>query len=381
MSLKTHILKKKNLAVFFLGLIVFTTLWVQIKVNTHLPRDIHIYLDAGYEALNNQNPYQPFEIGSSFIYPPTALLLFSTLGKTKYPFEAWTAINFISFILAIILTFKASRNQIGNSGWKLIAIGTLFYAPFWEQVTIGQANTLVLLGITVFILGVIDPRYNWLGDFGLAAAISIKISPIILVAYPVFRGDWQRMFRISLLLLILIMLSILFFGIPPWLDFLKILPEIIKGYPGMNNETVDTLFKWLASSTPTWTRPAFSISILFSWIVALIYSRNSSNAIAILGFGIATMTISSSLIWYHHLVFLLVPIMYLLLSAKSTRSLEYVILLFILFGVAFINSNRIFEYWLNIPPIAAIAGYILIYLSSALNLITKVQPKLNTITD
>ncbi len=369
MILKLSILKKKFYPVFFLGLIILTTLWVQFKVNTHLPSDIHIYLDAGYRALNNQNPYQPFEIGSSFIYPPTALLLFSPLGKVKYPFETWTAINIVSFLLAIIFTFKASGIQIANSEWKIIAIGALFYAPFWEQVTIGQVNSLALLGITAFILGVTDQRLNWLGDFGLAVAISIKISPIILFAYPLLRGDWQRLFRISLSLLILIMLSILFFGIPPWLDFLKIMPEIAKGYPGMNNEIVDTLVKWMTgSSTPAWTKLAFSIFVLASWIAAILLTRNKTNKATLLSFGVVVMTISSSLIWYHHLVFLLAPIIHLLLFANKEAKLGRVILFLTLSGTILINSNRIFEYWLIIPALAAISGYLIIYLTTALSL-------------
>ena len=369
MILKLSILKKKYYSVFFLGLIILTTLWVQFKVNTHLPSDIHIYLDAGYGAVNNQNPYQPFEIGSSFIYPPTALLLFSPLGKVKYPFETWTAINIVSFLLAVIFTFKASGIQIANSEWKIIAIGALFYAPFWEQVTIGQVNSLALLGITAFILGVTDQRFNWLGDFGLAVAISIKISPIILFAYPLLCGDWQRLFRISLSLLILIMLSILFFGIPPWLDFLKIMPEIAKGYPGMNNEIVDTLVKWMTgSNTPEWTKSAFSIFFLASWIAAILLTRNKTNKATLLSFGVVVMTISSSLIWYHHLVFLLAPIIHLLLFANKEVRMGRVILFLTLSGTILINSNRIFEYWLIIPALTAISGYLIIYLTTALSL-------------
>ena len=369
MILKLSILKKKFYPVFFLGLIIWTTLWVQFKVNTHLHSDIHIYLDAGYRALNNQNPYQPFEIGSSFIYPPTALLLFSPLGKVKYPFETWTAINIVSFLLAIIFTFKASGIQIANSEWKIIAVGALFYAPFWEQVTIGQVNSLALLGITAFILGVTDQRFNWLGDFGLAVAISIKISPIILFAYPLLCGDWQRLFRISLSLLILIMLSILFFGIPPWLDFLKIMPEIAKGYPGMNNEIVDTLIKWMTgSSTPAWSKLAFSIFALVSWIAAILLTRNKTNKATLLSFGVVVMTISSILIWYHHLVFLLAPIIHLLLFVNKDVRMGRVILFLTLSGTILINSNRIFEYWLIIPALAAISGYLIIYLTTALSL-------------
>lgn len=351
-----------------MGLIISTALWVQVKINSHLPTDIPIYLYAGYEALNNQNAYQPFEIGSSFIYPPTALLVFAPLQKTNHPIEIWTAINVISMLLSILLIFKLSPNQIGQPAMKYLAIGTMFYAPFWEQLTIGQVNSLVLLGIALFILGVSDPRYSWIGDFGLAAAISIKISPILLVAYPLLRSDWQRLIRISLYLLFLATLSIFLFGLPTWFDFLKILPEVARGYPGMNNQTIDTLVKWLAGSDIEWIRPLFSTFALVFWIVALVHSRKHVNATAALNFGIVTMTISSSLIWYHHHVFLLAPIVYLLLSTQKESDVGYAILFLTLSGTALINSNRVFEYLLNIPPITAILGYLMIYLASALNL-------------
>lgn len=358
---------------FYLGSIVISSFWTQVNINRQLPLDFPIYLIAGQRALNNQNVYEQFEIGSSFVYPPTALLVFTSLPYVYNPREIHIAISIICMVLALFIMQKIMPHTVSRKSMFLFGMGAIVYAPFLEQVTIGQINSWVLLGIAIFALGISNPRYRYFGDFGLAAAIVFKITPIMLFAFPLISGDWKRCLRILAYLMILMIVSIIIFGIPVWIDFFQVLPAILKGYPGMNNQTFGTLIKWSASqfdmtTVPEWIGLLFSSLVLTAWIVVLVISKNNNNPMAILSFGILGMTISSSLIWYHHYVFLMIPIGYLLLTANIKSVVGKLVLFLTLTGTILINTNRIFEFLLSIPPLIAIIGYLAIYVASVLGL-------------
>lgn len=356
-----------------LGLNLFIAFWVQSNIHPHLPSDLAIYLQAGQKVLQHQNAYQPFEIGISFVYPPPALLLLAPLSTLNFAQEIWAALNLLSVLLVLAIHLKLVANALPQTAILWLTAGALLYIPLWEHVTIGQINALVLLGMVSFLLGVADPRYKHLGDFGLAVAILIKMSPLVLVAYPLIYRDWARCGRIALYGLGLVALSVLFFGLTPWRDFLAILPLLPQGYPGTVNQALAPTFNWfmsylVAGANFFWVGSVFSVGVLGLWVGVLFWQGHRPNPTALLNFGIVGLTISSSLIWYHHLVFLLAPLAFLLLSANPQQRQGQNILLLILLGVVLININRVLEIRLDLPPLASIAGYLAIYLASGLSL-------------
>jgi hypothetical protein len=358
-----------------LGVCIFVSLWVQHNYNTQLPSDLDIYLFAGQKAVHGLNPYWPFNIGSSFVYPPTALLAFVPLSYLSYSREVWATINTISLLLILSVLSQILSNRLSMTGEIWITAGALFFAPFLEQITIGQVDAFVLLGVVLFAFGVLKPRYQFLGDCGLAIAISFKITPVILAALPLFYRDWQRCKRISVFLLTLVFISVLAFGLEPWFDFFAILPKLFQGYPATVNQAITPSIDWLARHFTSgvnlsWIGTVFSALILTLWVAVLILRNKFKNPIAVISFGIVVMTISPTSIWYHHLVFLLVPIISLLLSADLKNRTGRGIFILILISVLLINSDRIFESLFALPPFASIVGYLVLTLASGLSLIS-----------
>jgi hypothetical protein len=49
------------------------SLWTLTNINHQFISDIDIYLRAGNRILRSEDPYQPFSVGTSFVYPPVAL--------------------------------------------------------------------------------------------------------------------------------------------------------------------------------------------------------------------------------------------------------------------------------------------------------------------
>jgi hypothetical protein len=367
---RTHqTLKTITIAVLAI-LYVAVALWVQTNVNPRFPSDIGIYLDAGDKTFEHENPYQPFKIGASFVYPPPALLLFSPLSMLPRGTAelVWAAFNGLVYLCSLAILRFSMRPAMKAHRFVWFTAVALLFAPFLETLTIGQEDCLILLGLAAFIWGLADDRRKWVGDSGLAVAISLKMSPVIFLAIPVVRKDWGRCARILSVVMGLSALSVLFFGIEPWLDFIEVLPRVLRGYPGTINETITPTVRWLLTRArpdmhvSRWLGRGFSMAVLGIWIGAVSLLRSRKGPLAMASLGVVTMTISSSLIWYHHLVFLTIPLTYLILRYNAGQRAWVPIVGWAALGL--IQLDRLVEFGLGMPPLLAILGYLLIYAAS-----------------
>ncbi len=68
------------------------------------------------------------------------------------------------------------------------------------------------------------------------------------------------------------------------------------------------------------------------------------------------MTVSSSLLWYHHLVFLLPSFLWLAMGEEAARPSWPAPLAWA--ALALVQTDRFFEVALRIPPLFSIAGYL-----------------------
>jgi len=337
--------------------------WTQTNINPYVNPDIDIFLKAGQKAVQGLNPYQPFEIGQSFIYPPPALLIFAPLSQLPIGISKliWAILNFAALGLALFITWYSlpANPQRRLAGWVTMAL--LIFTPALETLTTGQVNHFVLLGLALFALGVAKPKYEILGDIGLAIAIVIKISPLLLVALPVVQRDWRRCLRIGLVLLTLCLISALAFNFSIWTSFLEVLPKLFGGYPTPINQTIPPaihrIFEFGGYDVNvSWLGSLFTVLVLLVWVIVLFRRPKSGETYQLLALGLVTMTIGSSLIWFHHLTFLVIPMLYLVATTRLTSIIPRLVLA----SVFLIQSNRLFESVTTVP-LPSILGYLLLY--------------------
>jgi alpha-1,2-mannosyltransferase len=277
-------------------------------LDRQMPNDLDIYLAAALRAVRGEDAYQPFGIGSSFIYPPTALLLFAPLAQLDAATArlVWLALSLACFALAVGLLLRDCPPK-QRAFLILLVVG---FGPVIETLSIGQVNTIVLLGLALFIEGYRRPqrRWRWLGDAALAAAILIKISPLVLIAYPILRGDIWRCVRLLVCVACAAAASVLFVGPQAWLGFGQILPELFGGFHNATNQSPGEVLANLSQSVTA--GPMISAALVIGWLCAIFLRKRSP--VGILAMGVLVMTLASSLVWYHHLTFLLLPILLLL---------------------------------------------------------------------
>lgn len=359
-----------TIVVVALGLYLAAALWNHWNVHPGLALDLEIYLRAGQLALAGQSPYDPPElhvIGVSFVYPPPTVPLFTALAASEPPlaYGLWLVGNLALYLFALLACYAALPGRpVRGALLALLTLGPGF-APFLEALVIGQINSLMLLGLALFVLGHRDRRLAWAGDLGLAAVILIKLTPAALLLWPLVRGDWRRLVRVATGMLLLALPALLCYGVTPWRDFARLLPALFAGVPrNPYNQalaavlTALTLPGSLAEQAAAWLGRAFSLGMLVTW-AALCWRRRSDRDGAALAFGVAALTVGSSLIWYHHLMFLTIPLAWLGLTAAQGSRRQLAALL----ALGLIQATRPIEFGLGMPPWPAVAGYLVLSLA------------------
>lgn len=352
-----------------MGLYLAAGLWNHWNVHPGLALDLEIYLRAGRLALAGQIPYDPPElnvIGVSFVYPPPTVPLFAALAAV----EPWLAhglwlVGSVALYTLALLGIYAAQEGVGRAGLlAMLGLG-LGFAPFLENVAIGQINSLMLFGLALFVLGHAIRRLAWAGDVALAAVILIKLTPVALLLWPLARGDWRRLARVALGVVALSLPALALYGPAPWMAFAQLLPDLLGGVPrNPYNQALAAVLTGLtapgsaAEQAAAWLGRAVSLGLLGSW-AAICWRRRGANAGAILACGVAILTVSSSLIWYHHLVFLALPLAWLALAAPRRPPWPGLALL----ALGLIQATRPIESGLGMPPWPAVAGYLILVIA------------------
>jgi hypothetical protein len=164
-------------------------------------------------------------------------------------------------------------------------------------------------------------------------------------------------------------ITVILWGLGPWLDFLQVFPTILRGFPFTLNEAIGPSLQWLAwriglAANLYWVGRVFSGLALLSWLGAAALGSRRKPAVGLLGLGITVMVISSNLIWFHHLTFLIIPFAYLVLSRNPWGSWRAGVTVSSLIAFGLVHISRLVEFPLDIPPVAAIAGYLLLFTAS-----------------
>ncbi|HMQ29233.1 MAG TPA: glycosyltransferase family 87 protein [Chloroflexaceae bacterium] len=352
-------------------------LWNHLAIHPRLALDLGIYLEAGRAVLAGESAYPApgpdLVIGVAFVYPPATLPLFTALAALDPGVLAslWVAVNALFFLLALLAIAVALPGPGSRGGLvALLALG-LASGPVLESLAIGQINGLMLLGLALFSLGHVERRLAWAGDIGLAVVILIKLTPGLLLLWPLLRGDWPRLLRVGAALATLCLPSLLMYGLAPWVEFAALVPDLLRGVPrNPYNQAIVAVLSAVsppgsaAAAVAAWAGRAASLALLGTYVLVCLRRREDSSGPA-LAYGVAVLTVASSLIWYHHLAFLAIPIAWLGLGGQAGRAGRSGAVL----ALALIQVTRLVEVALAAPPWTAVAGYLIVVVLLAASLL------------
>jgi alpha-1,2-mannosyltransferase len=372
--------------VIFSMLGLFSLFWLVSLTFHSYGADYRIYLNAYVDARAGVNPYEPYFIGTSFLNHPLVLIIVRLLFLQGGLLTSlvWSFVSVIAwlacFMMATSLSKPGSSNPLHESfSAQDIFLLTLFmvFGPFLETISIGQVNTLSLFFILAsLVLSEMDRPV--LAGVSIGTAILIKTSPALFLIYFLLIRRYRVIIAALVTMLVLTLLSQIPFPIDvitPFFTTVLRLPDAIAGgnYGFALTNFASRILAEVgivgANNFIRWgQRTVFVILILLlSWFGWRYKLEKKGARIWLFACFQVLAVFFSPLVWYHHYVFLMFPIL-LLISQPSiyVRGIGLVVL------TAF-QLERYFGHTVVWFPWPSILGTVLLSISVIVMLIKLVR--------
>ena len=158
--------------------------------------DFTVDTAAGQAVLNGTDIYQAHNIrGWYYIYPPLFAILMVPFAcvSTIWAALAWYVLSVVLVALTVKLCVRLVTDALQFSGdplWLYALPPVLVLFPLMSALARGQTSPLLLWLVTAGLFYGWK-RQDWRGGICLAGGILLKVFPIVLLAYFVWRKRWR----------------------------------------------------------------------------------------------------------------------------------------------------------------------------------------------
>jgi Glycosyltransferase family 87 len=331
---------------------ILTVLWTAVTLEIIVlvlalpPRaikwDYTIYYSSAYAMRQGTNPYTAdlsalakgfgFDLGKIYhaTDPPTFLLCFEplTLLSPHRAFWAWTAINALSFLVALILLLRCTPGLSRDATMAIAAIAIL-YPPVPDHLIWGQNKMLVLLMLVLMLRWMQqgrDAAAGWI----LAFASLLRAFPLLLAGYLLLTKRWRVLTHLIAGLVVGGLVTIAFVGVGRSFSFLRapgyLTEQWREALPGniAVGPSVSRLFWYFfgihLSTTQEWVRRIFSCLaqlavIAFTIKATLSRASDEEQMGRLFSLWIMAAILLSPTSWFYYLVLLTIPLVELSAAA------------------------------------------------------------------
>jgi hypothetical protein len=346
----------------------------------------------GAVAIHEEKPIYAFETYESivetagirhaglYLYPPTLAILIqpALLVSPHVGALIWLALNVGLLIAAIgLLLWKSNlRDHRMRAGLLLLPV---VFTPTLMSLYLGQVNVMVFVLIALAYLTFVNKRPYSSGVL-LAVAAWIKLWPVVLIAYFVWKREWKVVSAAILGLLLVGLLTFTFIGAEQTISFFTDrLPEISQGtQPDLDhlNQSIPGVFaKMFAPSSdyvtpliqsPTLAKQGSRIAVLLlivttiilcSWPIPLKDRDQFSTEFTLVV--IAAMLITGRL-FESNLILLLPAYFFIAEQLQQEQSVGWKAFVLPLASVVLIDLHRVIWTLAN-PDKQALPWYLLIF--------------------
>lgn len=195
-------------------------------------KDYGLWYWAGQQVLNGGPLYVPVNGILDFLYPPTSAILLalpSYFGKAPL-YLALTILNSVAWWLTYLLSNAMTGSEKIPGPWLAALPGFVTVAFVFETYALGQPN-LVLLAMMLMGFWGLQRGRSWAAGALFALATAIKVFPVAVFPYLLFRGHWRAAAGMVIFLAV----------------FLVVLPAPIRGYQ-RNVSELTTWFNHIVGS-------------------------------------------------------------------------------------------------------------------------------------
>jgi hypothetical protein len=254
----------------------------------------------------------------AYIYPPFFALVLAPLTSLGLLAAAriWLLGVHAAFFGSLALILRI-HPELTRGGRRLMLLACFGFMPVYLNLKFQQVATVWLLLMTAALWAALRRRAGLAGAF-IAAAASLKVSPIFLIPLFARLGRW----RIAVLgSVTLVALTVVTMVAAPgsWQFFTVVLPRIGLGTANWDNGSIDGLVSRIAQLAPGLfggaTQSVAKVVIVAAAVIVigitLWRAQPSGEHVWTLRLSVAALItallIVSSVTWQHHLVTLLLP--------------------------------------------------------------------------
>lgn len=370
MTIEKRLQARARIILIGLGLFLYLTfgLYTELRFTQRRPIPEYLLEDFNYyqrgltNALEGRDPYEIRDIGPAFLYPPPALLIIETFSYIS-PFLLRASVYIlINIVLLLIMTYGIAHHYgySVNRVWYWFPL-VLGFAPFLELLHIGQINMITQFGIFLMFLG--EASLPLLSGSGLGLAIVTKLTPVVFLGYLLVRRRFKVIIVTTGIVLLLSLLALARYGPQPFLSYPGVLQRLLSEFPlGTNSQSLVAKLaiantpefqRFLQQLPPGWQPPLLQLALSLTASIQAIHTGLTIylTLIVVLS-GIATlflkerepffivvalaMMLAPNILWYHHYVFILLPLLMWMAWSRLNRR----VILWCLAGLFIIQVDR-----------------------------------------
>lgn len=339
--------------------------------------DFNVYYFASREVIEGRDPYQN-SLGEwvPYLYPPLVAEAFIPLALLPLPVAAylWFLISAASLLVAAWMSVRLSdsdnhqstlNKDESNSCYRRFTIALISLVVLTrfalDNFQMGQVNTVVM-ALAVAHIYMHSKNKKIASSIALALAISIKLTPALLVAYWLAKREWRFAIWCTAVSAILIALSFAPFGSSAPDAFSRFANRTIRNEQGFDlaysgNQSLRGFLARLNDdedqqpSNEHVRKPTDALALTLSLILlvlAIIAAAIARNAIAAAAPLFCCVVLLSPLAWKAHFIMLLLPVVNMVkesgiwsLKPSIMKRYSIVVKLIISFCVFNLTSMRI----------------------------------------
>jgi len=247
-----------------LGLVVIAALyyvtWSVVQWATLTPAALRFdfvnYFGGAQAAAHGTDIYADFKQSwgteswvVAYIYPPFFALLLAPLTAFGLVAAAriWLLVVHLAFLVALALILRI-HPELSRGGRRLFLLASFTFMPVYLNLKFQQVATVWLLLLVATLWAVLRRRAGLAGIF-IAAAASLKVSPIFLIPLFARLGRWRVALLGGVTLVAVTVVSML--AAPgSWQFFTVVLPRIGLGTANWDNGSIDGLVSRIVELAP-----------------------------------------------------------------------------------------------------------------------------------
>lgn len=268
--------------------------------------DWAIYQRAAHDVHLGYDPYADRHVGTAFLYPPPALLLFEWLsGISPLQFAL------LNLILCLLLVGSAAYYYQVSRSVFMIWMGLVTASvPLFETLYVGQVSFLIAISLALAFLWERD--HPCAAGLILALGILLKVTPVLFLLYFLVQRNWKAIAVTLTVCCVACVIAGLRYGTLIFATYFAVFVNLSSTFltSSGNPQGLAGKLTFLGLvSNPADFQKAFLLLVGVIVAVSAIQAWRSRETVPLFVVLCIGIVLTPNVLWYHHYVVLLMPLL------------------------------------------------------------------------